>query len=86
MWSEPDSVAYTESVGHLVDHLGSVHIVEEGLNGSLGEPGPVRKGSGASSRREGEPDTSKIKIFFNVRPYEGIYFHILSRYSPALSK
>ena len=61
MWSEPDSVAYTESVGHLVDHLGSVHIVEEGLNESLGDPGPVRRGSGASSRREGEQDQDIVQ-------------------------
>ena len=34
MWSEPDSVACTESSGYLVDHCGSVHIVEERLSGS----------------------------------------------------
>ena len=65
MWSEPDSVVYTESFSYLVDHrVVYVHIVEERLSviararaivdsadssGSPGESGPAKRSPRASS-------------------------------------
>ena len=63
MWSEPDSVAYTESDGHLVDHLGSVHIVEERLKASAESRRVWTSGeSSRTSLGERELESSKSKI------------------------
>ena len=57
MWSEPDSVVYTESLSYLVDHrvVYNVHIVEERLSGSAESRASVDSADASGSPGESGP-------------------------------